>query len=174
MFSNMLSVFLQGVFWKADGNRGLHPGRLDTCRFRNTASDDGTPWLSGRTEHDPCRWPVPGVAWESSSTSCSNQTGFAQRQGPLWGQQQVRIPKAERSPLDRPRFRAHLGPAIARDLWLVARTMKTGGEICCDNYEAPKHPGVTDSVNHFCEETEWCVSGHCCSPMILAQPGSVG
>ena len=61
----------------------------------------------------------------------------------------------------------HHGSAVARDLRLVARKMKPGGKICCHDYEAPKHPGVTDSVNQFCKETEWCVSGRCWSLVVL-------
>lgn len=63
----------------------------------------------------------------------------------------------------------HHGPAVARDLRLVARTMKPGRTVCCHDYEAPSHPGVTDSVNQFCEETEWGVSGRCWSLVVLGQ-----
>ena len=66
----------------------------------------------------------------------------------------------------------HHGPAVARDLQLVARTMKAGGKICCHDYEAPMHPGVTDSVNQFCEQSEWCISGRCHSLVVLAQSGN--
>jgi len=68
----------------------------------------------------------------------------------------------------------HHGPAVARDLRLVARTMKPGGKICCHDYEAPMHPGVTDSVNQFCEQTEWCVSGRCWSLVVLGQLNEAG
>jgi hypothetical protein len=51
----------------------------------------------------------------------------------------------------------HHGSAVARALRLVARTMKSAGKICCHDYKAPSHPGVTDSVNQFSERTEWCV-----------------
>ena len=67
----------------------------------------------------------------------------------------------------------HHGPAVARDLRLVARAVKPGGKICCHDYEVPSHPGVTDSVNQFCGQTEWCVSGRCHSLVILG-PISTG
>ena len=67
----------------------------------------------------------------------------------------------------------HHGPAVSKDLRLVARSVKPSGKICCHDYEAPKHPGVTDSVNQFCEQTEWCVSGRCHSLVILG-PISTG
>lgn len=38
--------------------------------------------------------------------------------------------------------------------------------------EAPKHPGVTESVNQFCEQTEWCTSKHCLSLVVLTRHGN--
>ena len=67
----------------------------------------------------------------------------------------------------------HHGPAVARDLRLVAGTMKANGRICCHDYEAPSHPGVTESVSQFCEPSEWCISECCHSLVILGQSGNV-
>ena len=63
----------------------------------------------------------------------------------------------------------HHGPAVVWGLRLVARAVKPSGKICCHDYEAPKHPGVTDSVKRLCEEIEWCILGRCCSLVVLGK-----